>query len=507
MLRSFLIVVGSVSGVALLGIALFGEPASTVHGVQQAVSGETETAAPIDPRQADDAAIRARIADLRLEVATLTKSVATLQDQAAQESSNLDALRQKRQAAQQSLERVETEQAHTTQFAADEAAQQAAAQKTQAEQEAARQEAARKAAAEQKAAQVAAAQKAQAEQEAARQEAARKAAAEQKVAQVAAAQKAAEERAAAEQAAAQKAAEQAAAQQAAAEAQAQQSAAQRQKAEEEVARRAAVEAAQAQQLAAQRQKAEQEAAQKIAADRAAAEKVAAEKAAQLAASRKATQLLEIEHAAAHQKPSTSPAADTQYASRNSPPSQVTAGSAAFPAGSAAIIARALPPPPSNGRPTGATQDNRDLGEAQTVLNRLRHQASASSRGPETATAVSADAPPDPASIEAQQRLQRIRVRLEQANGALSAGQYEDAQRLLQQVQLQLVFQPPGADQYDAGRTSRAAGDVARALGALGNRDPSGALRAIHQASESLGGSTPRMADADGRPMPFAFSPR
>ena len=478
MLRSFLIVVGSVSGVALLGIALFGEPASTVHGVQQAVSGETETAAPIDPRQADDAAIRARIADLRLEVATLTKSVATLQDQAAQESSNLDALRQKRQAAQQSLERVETEQAHTTQFAADEAAQQAAAQKTQAEQEAARQEAARKAAAEQKAAQVAAAQ-----------------------------QKAAEERAAAEQAAAQKAAEQAAAQQAAAEAQAQQSAAQRQKAEEEVARRAAVEAAQAQQLAAQRQKAEQEAAQKMAADRAAAEKVAAEKAAQLAASRKATQLLEIEHAAAHQKPSTSPAADTQYASRNSPPSQVTAGSAAFPAGSAAIIARALPPPPSNGRPTGATQDNRDLGEAQTVLNRLRHQASASSRGPETATAVSADAPPDPASIEAQQRLQRIRVRLEQANGALSAGQYEDAQRLLQQVQLQLVFQPPGADQYDAGRTSRAAGDVARALGALGNRDPSGALRAIHQASESLGGSTPRMADADGRPMPFAFSPR
>ena len=477
MLRSFLIVVGSVSGVALLGIALFGEPASTVHGVQQAVSGETETAAPIDPRQADDAAIRARIADLRLEVATLTKSVATLQDQAAQESSNLDALRQKRQAAQQSLERVETEQAHTTQFAADEAAQQAAAQKTQAE------------------------------QEAARQEAARKAAAEQKVAQVAAAQKAAEERAAAEQAAAQKAAEQAAAQQAAAEAQAQQSAAQRQKAEEEVARRAAVEAAQAQQLAAQRQKAEQEAAQKIAADRAAAEKVSAEKAAQLAASRKATQLLEIEHAAAHQKPSTSPAADTQYASRNSPPSQVTAGSAAFPAGSAAIIARALPPPPSNGRPTGATQDNRDLGEAQTVLNRLRHQASASSRGPETATAVSADAPPDPASIEAQQRLQRIRVRLEQANGALSAGQYEDAQRLLQQVQLQLVFQPPGADQYDAGRTSRAAGDVARALGALGNRDPSGALRAIHQASESLGGSTPRMADADGRPMPFAFSPR
>src|SRR6185312_13331870 len=433
-----LIVVGSVSGVALLGIALFGEPASTVHGVQQAVSGETETAAPIDPRQADDAAIRARIADLRLEVATLTKSVATLQDQAAQESSNLDALRQKRQAAQQSLERVETEQAHTTQFAADEAAQQAAAQKTQAE------------------------------QEAARQEAARKAAAEQKAAQVAAAQKAAEERAAAEQAAAQKAAEQAAAQQAAAEAQAQQSAAQRQKAEEEVARRAAVEAAQAQQLAAQRQKAEQEAAQKIAADRAAAEKVAAEKAAQLAASRKATQLLEIEHAAAHQKPSTSPAADTQYASRNSPPSQVTAGSAAFPAGSAAIIARALPPPPSNGRPTGATQDNRDLGEAQTVLNRLRHQASASSRGPETATAVSADAPPDPASIEAQQRLQRIRVRLEQANGALSAGQYEDAQRLLQQVQLQLVFQPPGADQYDAGRTSRAAGDVARALGALGN---------------------------------------
>ncbi len=463
MLRSLFVVLGSASGVALLGITLFGEPSAAVHGLQRAISGEGDTAGQTPQPDGEDPAMAGRLADLRLEVATLTKSVATLQDQAARETNNLDYLKQKRQEAQINLERVKAEQdkaeqARAQQAAADKAAAEtAAAEQAEAEQQAAQQAAARKAA------------DAAAQQAAAEQAAAQKAATEQAAAQKAAAEQAATQRAAAEQAAAQKAAaEQAAVQRA-----------------EVAARQAAARqaAAQAQQAAAEKEAAEQAAVQRAAAEKAAVQQAAARKA--------AVQRAEAEQAAIRAKAAGAHIASSGGSSASTVPDS--------PDGAAAIVAHALPPPPATAAPQG-----RDMGQAEIVLNRLRHRVAVPNH-PET-TPVLTEAAPEARPADAQ-RYQRARIRLGQANAALWAGRLEDAQRLLQQVQLQLVFQPADPDQYDAGRTSRAAGEVAQALGALGNGDPSGALRAISQATESLGAAAPRVADAEGGPQPFASSSR
>jgi hypothetical protein len=70
----------------------------------------------------------------------------------------------------------------------------------------------------------------------------------------------------------------------------------------------------------------------------------------------------------------------------------------------------------------------------------------------------------------------MRNGLVQARDALNAGRVQEAQRLLQVVQLQLVFRPSG--QADRGQ---GAGEVGRTLAALAAGDTGQATRYLDQA--------------------------
>jgi hypothetical protein len=117
-------------------------------------------------------------------------------------------------------------------------------------------------------------------------------------------------------------------------------------------------------------------------------------------------------------------------------------------------------------------------DAQSVLARLRQI------GPGMAPAT--DPPAQPADRPARRPAPWLR-RLIAARAALAAGQVEDTRRLLQEVQLQLVFRPVGpAD--EAAAASRAAQDVARALDALGGNDLVQSRNYIGRAVDDSSGS-------------------
>jgi hypothetical protein len=78
-------------------------------------------------------------------------------------------------------------------------------------------------------------------------------------------------------------------------------------------------------------------------------------------------------------------------------------------------------------------------------------------------------------------------RLSAARAALANGQIEDARRLLQQTQLQLVFGPVDAPGDELPQAGKGAADVARALDALSANDVGLSRRYIDVAVGDLSG--------------------
>ncbi len=76
-----------------------------------------------------------------------------------------------------------------------------------------------------------------------------------------------------------------------------------------------------------------------------------------------------------------------------------------------------------------------------------------------------------------------------ARAALMSGRIDDARRLLQQVQLQLVFRPVGSGDVDAPNAGQGASDVAKALGALGGNDTLQSQHYIERAMDDVAGAS------------------
>jgi hypothetical protein len=152
-----------------------------------------------------------------------------------------------------------------------------------------------------------------------------------------------------------------------------------------------------------------------------------------------------------------------------------------------------PPPQSTIRQEGD--------DTQSVLARLRQLS------PATATAPQADT----SDAKSRQTSSAPLPRLNSARVALASGQIEDARRLLQQVQLQLVFGPIDGQVEAPQAASKGAIDVARALDALSANDVTLSRRYIDVAVGDLSGNptNPPIQQSDRRLSGYApaYPPR
>jgi hypothetical protein len=161
-----------------------------------------------------------------------------------------------------------------------------------------------------------------------------------------------------------------------------------------------------------------------------------------------------------------------------------------------IVLRLAPQPPASPQASPQADD------AQSVLARLRQLAPTSSQQADTSRTVEPRPRPAPSSVL---------PRLNAARVALSNGQIEDARRLLQQVQLQLVFGPVDAPGDTPPSASKSAVDVAHALDALSANEVPLSRRYIDVALGDLSGNptnTP-IQESDRRASGFApaYPPR
>jgi hypothetical protein len=149
-----------------------------------------------------------------------------------------------------------------------------------------------------------------------------------------------------------------------------------------------------------------------------------------------------------------------------------------PAGPKIALQKPIPAPPPLPQPAPPRSETDDT---QSVLARLRQLA------PGTPPVQQADASP-PAEVRPRKAASPLLPRLSAARAALANGQIEDARRLLQQAQLQLVFGPIDPPADDPPTTGRGAADVARALEALSANDVPLSRRYIDVAVGDLSGS-------------------
>jgi hypothetical protein len=102
-------------------------------------------------------------------------------------------------------------------------------------------------------------------------------------------------------------------------------------------------------------------------------------------------------------------------------------------------------------------------------------------------------------------------RLSAARDAVAKGRIDDARRLLQEAQLQLVFRPIDASGDDPSTANKAAADVARALEALSANDALLSRRYIDVAVNDLSGNGTDTVNQqpDGRASGYApaYPPR
>jgi hypothetical protein len=165
------------------------------------------------------------------------------------------------------------------------------------------------------------------------------------------------------------------------------------------------------------------------------------------------------------------------------------------------LQKPIPAPPPLPQPTPPRPETNDT---QSVLARLRQLA------PGTPPVQQADASP-PADVRPRPAVSPLLSRLSAARAALANGQIEDARRLLQQVQLQLVFGPVDSPADDPPTTGRGAADVARALEALSANDAPLSRRYIDVAVGDLSGSptNPQIQESARRASGYApaYPPR
>jgi hypothetical protein len=158
-----------------------------------------------------------------------------------------------------------------------------------------------------------------------------------------------------------------------------------------------------------------------------------------------------------------------------------------------------PPPLPQPAPPRQEQD-----PAQSVLARLRQLAPASPPAQPPIPLPPADPRPRLAPSPSLPRLTAARA-------ALASGRVEDARRLLQEVQLQLVFRPVNGAGDEAPSAAKGAADVAHALEALSGNDMALSRRYIDVAVDDLSGAgtTPPVQETQMRPSGYApaYPPR
>jgi hypothetical protein len=156
----------------------------------------------------------------------------------------------------------------------------------------------------------------------------------------------------------------------------------------------------------------------------------------------------------------------------------------------------LAPPPVP-QPSPPRQDTDD---AQSVLARLRQFA------PASAPPQQAASPPAVVEPKPRQGQSPSVSKLNAARAALASGRLEDARRLLQEAQLQLVFRPVNAAGEDSPSAGKGAADVAHALDALSANDVPLSRRYIDVAADDLSGSGTNSSIQDTQVRTTGYAP-
>ena len=163
--------------------------------------------------------------------------------------------------------------------------------------------------------------------------------------------------------------------------------------------------------------------------------------------------------------------------------------------------KAIPAPPPLPVPPPPRED---IDDAQSVMARLRRLA------PGSAPVQQADASP-PAESRPRPSASPSLPGLASARAALVSGRIEEARRLLQQAQLQLVFRPVSDDGDDSPSANKGSADVAHALEALSANDIPLSHRYIDIAVADLAGtgSNPPLQETQIHPTGYApaYPPR
>ncbi len=160
-----------------------------------------------------------------------------------------------------------------------------------------------------------------------------------------------------------------------------------------------------------------------------------------------------------------------------------------------------PVPPLAPKPKAETAAARlEPDDMSSVLARLRQRPYGAAQ-PDNA-AQQGDARP---VAEGPRPPSLARQRLERARTALLDGRIDDARRLLQEVQVQLVFRPVGPGADDAPPAGQGAAAVARALGSLGG-DPAQSQQLIERAIEEVAGASPPGIENASGPLTGGYAP-
>ena len=158
-----------------------------------------------------------------------------------------------------------------------------------------------------------------------------------------------------------------------------------------------------------------------------------------------------------------------------------------------VIQKAIPaPPPLRQTPQQPLSSQQQVvDESETVLARLRQNA-------QSAPPVELAERSTPSEPRPQSAASATLSRLNAAQAALGGGRVEEARRLLQEAQLQLVFRPVEPADEGPAASGHSAADVARALEAISSNDISSSRRYIDAAVNDLSGNTtaPRLQDAN-----------
>ncbi len=202
-------------------------------------------------------------------------------------------------------------------------------------------------------------------------------------------------------------------------------------------------------------------------------------------------------------PAAAPAPATSPAPQPAPPAPALSGVVASQMPAVAVPERheTLKVPPA-AEPTQRPRNEapalrKEPDDTQSVLARLRQRS-----------VQPAAASPVPAPVAAPTPDLAARRALTLARSALMGGSVEEAIRVLQEVQLRLVFRPVTPDDDQRPVAGPGAADVARALAALGANQPRLGLQLIDRAmSDMTGAAAPVQAPVPSGGYAPAYPPR